>query len=88
MDEANAINTLSPAAGDDYQTIIGQQLTFSQSQNSATIPITIVDDVVLEPMESFTAHLSLLTDVNNVMIQPETAVVNVIDNDNLGKYSI
>ena len=69
----------------DYQPVIGQQLTFSPSLTLATLPITIVDDVLMEPMENFTAHLSLRTDVNNVTIRPETAVVNVIDNDDLGK---
>ena len=84
----NAINNLSPSEGSDYQPVIDQQLTFSPSQTEKTFPITINDDVVLEPTENFTVQLSLnQTGVSSVMIQSETAVVNIIDNDNLGKTS-
>ena len=75
----------SPTAGNDYQPVNSQQLTFSPSITQATLLVVIVHDNLTEPTENFTVYLSLRTDVNNVTIRPDVAIVNILDNDTIGK---
>ena len=41
--------------------------------------ITVLDDNILEPLETFSVTTS--TSVNRIVLQPNTAVVEIVDND-------
>ena len=56
-------------------------LIFQPGQTQILVPVTIVDDEVLESLEDFTALLSNPGD--RVGIGVDTATVNINDNDGM-----
>ena len=56
-------------------------LNFSSDATFHLIPIHIFDDQLAESVERFTANLELLTNNDRVSIAPDTATVDIIDND-------
>jgi Calx-beta domain-containing protein len=65
-------------APSDY-TPASNTLTFSPGQTSGTFSVTIVNDLVQEPVE--TVNLALSTPVNDVLGTPITATLSILDND-------
>jgi hypothetical protein len=49
--------------------------------NRVTVNVSILDDEVDEPTEDFVAALSLQTDNDRVQVTPDTATVDIVDND-------
>lgn len=81
----------------DFQSIPQQTISFAQSRRTVTVPITIVNDTFPETNETFGTSLGspvvqvgsaehTLTDdeAARIQIQPETATVEIQDND--GKH--
>jgi hypothetical protein len=46
-----------------------------------TVNISILDDQLDEPTEDFFATLALQTDNDRVPVTPDTALVDIVDND-------
>ena len=66
--------------GSDFVGISGRQLTFSPTVNSSMVPVSIINDDVLEDMvENFTASLS--SDVPRLVLSPDLATVDIMDDD-------
>ncbi len=68
--------TASP--GSDYTTLSGS-VTIPNGQQSATITVTPLDDVVIEPIETVT--LTLSSGTGYTLGTPSSATVNIISND-------
>ena len=64
---------------EDYSGTSPMTLEFSSSVVSITVPVTIVDDDILENPETFSAVLT--TADTDVFLQPNEATVRVSDND-------
>ena len=64
---------------EDYSGTSPMTLEFSSSVVSITVPVTIVDDDILENPETFSAVLT--TADTDVFLQPYMATVSIIDND-------
>ena len=62
----------------DYTAANGE-FTFSSSSNQQCVNITIVDDNVLESLETFSVTID--TSVDRVVLEPNTTVVEIVDND-------
>ena len=57
-------------------------LTFSSSVTSIIVPIRIIDDLLLEmDREQFTSMLTLVTSDPDVILQPASVPIEIIDND-------
>ena len=70
----------SPA---DYVTVT-MNLTFTNgSTTPQSVPVTILDDSIVEGSESFS--LTLTTTETNVTVNPASATVNIQDDSNDGK---
>ncbi len=65
-------------SGSDY-TSIHQQFTIPAGQTCISVPITIINDNIFEPTESFTTNLSAIT---NAVAGDIQGWVNIIDDDN------
>lgn len=72
--------TPSTAAGDDYQ-MLTRQLEFTSEVTSVNIPITLLDDNIVEGDESFAANIENMANTEDVMLNPATAVVTITDDD-------
>ena len=68
-------------AGSDYDAVINQTLIFTSTSTIINIPVTIKDDSITEPTETFVSLLSLQSQQSNITIQPGTAQVTILDND-------
>ena len=81
----------------DFRSISQQTISFAESSRTETVPITIVNDAFPETNETFRVRLGspavliggaehTLTDdeAARIQIQPETATVEIQDND--GKH--
>ena len=66
---------------------MNQILIFTSTTTLINVPITIKDDSITEPTETFTSLLSLQSQLRNVTIQPATAMVTILDDDP-GKISV
>ncbi len=73
-------NNFSPSASSDYISL-DTTLTFSDSVTSHRINITINVDTIDELNEKFTANLELITDRDNVNIDPAQTVITIVDDD-------
>ena len=66
---------------------MNQILIFTSTTTLINVPITIKDDSITEPTETFTSLLSLQSQLSNVTIQPAMAMVTILDDDP-GKISM
>ncbi len=71
--------TVSPLSGADHNLEQVGEVTILAGQTTATVTVTPVDDAVAEPME--TVILTLDEQNTYTVVSPETATVNIIDND-------
>ena len=63
----------------DYTAASGE-FTFSSSSSQQCVNITILDDSVFESMlETFSVNID--TSVDRVVLEPNTTVVQIVDND-------
>ena len=68
--------------GEDFQQIDDMIVTFGDCQNRSCINITIVDDMVNEPVESFTYTLEMIPGSNSaICLEPVGGEVIIIDDD-------
>lgn len=69
-------------AGRDYEELT-VSLNFSISSTTQVVPLSIVDDDVLENDEVFTTVLEVIMDEydNRVLLQPNVSTINILDND-------
>ncbi|HEY3371327.1 MAG TPA: Calx-beta domain-containing protein [Prolixibacteraceae bacterium] len=67
--------------GTDFTTIT-TPVTFPASQSTITLPVTIINDVSVEPAE--TVIVSIVAGTGYAIGTPSTATVNIIDNDIAG----
>ena len=66
--------------GSDFVGIIGRQLTFGPAVSSITVPVDIIDDLLLEELiESFSASLGSV--VPRLVLLPDEATVDITDNE-------
>ncbi|MCL1474937.1 Calx-beta domain-containing protein [Argonema antarcticum] len=82
VDEDLKVNyTISGIAinGSDYQTLSGS-VTIAAGANSATIPVTAIDDALVEPSETVIATLTSGTGYD-IAAAKNTATVTILDND-------
>ena len=73
--------------GDYYKTM--KLISFTSSQgigSSLKISIPIIDDNIIENVESFLGSISLVTEGERIYISQKESEVFILDND--GKYSI
>ena len=56
---------------------------FNPGVEEVRVQIPITEDGVYEPQESFTAMLDLVTMGFEVMVDPDTATVQIFDDDGL-----
>ena len=56
-------------------------LTFSSGVSNLQVNVSIIDDQIAEGIERFIANLRLISDNDRVSIAPNTATVNITDND-------
>ena len=68
------------AAPADYQTET-RNITFSSSVSNVSISVTIYDDNILESTEHFFGNLADPRSRATVSIMPNTASVDIMDND-------
>ena len=67
---------------EDFQQIDDMIVTFRDCQNRSCINITIVDDMVNEPVESFTYTLEMMPGSNSaICLEPVGGEVTIIDDD-------
>ena len=60
----------------------GVSLTFTRGSSNQSLTITIRDDTTVEDFESFEARLSVNAAMfPSVRLAPDTANINIIDND-------
>ena len=78
--------SLSLSGGDDFTAVQGRQLVFNASSSSITVPITIINDNLVENNETFTASLSLAGTEDRVTLAPDEATVTITDSDS--KHSL
>ena len=71
------------SAPDDYEAIVSSTITFSSTQTSATVSVTIVDDDVLEDVEQFTAEVVATGGQERVDVGDVTSIY--ISNDDCEK---
>jgi chitinase len=74
----------SATAGDDYTALNAQVVTIAAGSTSATVPVTLLDDAVAEPDETFTITLS---NASGAVIGTATAT-GTIENDDTPQLSI
>ena len=77
------IVSFSSSVGDDYQPV-QHQLEFHLGETRKEFNVTIVDDNVIEDMESFQLSLSITDDIisKGVQLGPNAAAnVTIMDND-------
>ena len=55
------------------------EVTFTAGATTATVPVGIIDDSVIEDIEMFTASLS--TSQENVVIVNGDATITIVDDD-------
>ena len=55
------------------------EVTFTAGATTATVPVGIIDDSVIEDIEMFTASLS--TSQENVVIVNGAATITIVDDD-------
>lgn len=72
------------SAPDDYESVM-TELTFSAQQTRQCVNVTILDDVLLEGVEDFSANLS--TADGQVALDPQEAAVTIVDNDGRFHFS-
>ena len=78
------ICVLTPSVG-DYRALNpeSKELYFSPSHSdqSTTIPIQIINDDIREEMEQFTVQLSLPSGSTGVVLDQDSATVEIVDED-------
>lgn len=79
------MNFIAPG---DYGSL-SDQLTFSASVTRQCVNISIVDDDAYEDIfEDFEATLTLEEDDPAITINPERAVINIMDDDSKERFAI
>jgi hypothetical protein len=76
VDYATADNTA--IAGQDYTAISGT-LNFGPGESSKALPISIINDNIDEPNETFS--LTLTNALGTVLVDPKTTIVTIFDDD-------
>ena len=66
----------------DYSSV-SQYIVFNPGDEEVRVHVLITDDSVYEPQESFTAMLDLVTMGAAVRVDPDTANVQIFDDDGL-----
>lgn len=56
-------------------------LTFGPDSTRVEVPITIINDNIVESLEDFFSTLTLRTPGANVVIDPDRAEIDIIDQD-------
>ena len=64
----------------DY-TAVTNELTFNSERSRECVSIRLVNDSLLEPTENF--EISLTSDEEQVILNPERAVVSILDTDGM-----
>ena len=77
-------SVIEPPAPTDY-TSISRELTFSATNTREDVAIPITDDNIDEAIEQFLGRLTMVTSGVSVILSPDQATVQIIDDD--GKYS-
>ena len=67
-------------APEDYETVTSE-LTFNSLSNRGCISVTLQDDNLLENIEEI--GVSLITEDEQVILTPDTAIITVIDTDGM-----
>ena len=62
-------------------TATSQLLVFNAATSEHTVMIPIIDDDLLEHVESFSATLTLLASDDQVSLSPSEATITILDND-------
>ena len=70
--------SISSTGGADYQPV-SRDLVFDEDTSEFMLRAIIIDDELLEPTERF--ELQLATSDQDVMLNPDVANVNILDND-------
>jgi hypothetical protein len=70
----------SAFAGSDYTTVFNLTVTFNPGEITKTVPVQILGDIVVEPIEFFVAAISLPT---NTTIADANGTATIIDDDSL-----
>ena len=69
-------------AGLDYEQTSSSLTFFDQSTQS--VPVTIINDILFEDVETFTGLLSAVGDLpSNVLLEPTVANADIIDNERM-----
>ena len=69
------------AGGVDFTPLQDVRLVFNSTTNSITVPITIINDILTENDETFTASIRLVMAEQRVMLAPDEAMVTITDTD-------
>ncbi|MEI6139011.1 MAG: Calx-beta domain-containing protein, partial [Mariniphaga sp.] len=77
----NLVITGTATNGTDYTTI-NTTVNFPAFQNTVTVPVTITNDLLVEPTETVT--ITLATGTGYAVGTPDNATVNIFDNDVAG----
>lgn len=72
----------------DYPPETDTQLLFSSEVSRVCINISVFDDTEVEDTEVFQVSLSADFEDDTVLIQPDTTLVIILDDDNEGEYII
>lgn len=72
-------NNITALGGVDYNIIVDQFITILAGETSKNIPITIIDDLIVESSKTFEIVLSDIS--SNAIISDNTGIVTIIDND-------
>lgn len=75
----HSLTTLSTVGGDYIAT--EQTVTFAAAEQVKAVPVVLVDDDVVEEVETFTALLSAPANTSGVVIALNTTVITLLDSD-------
>ena len=77
----------SATSPQDFTPINGQQLTFSPAQRRQAVAITIINDVIFEDTEEFTALLTPISSQSRVLLDGSNSTTVQISDTDSKKYS-
>ena len=71
------------SVGDDYRALLLEpiEIFFSQAQSEQSVTILIVNDDIQEEKEQFTVQLSLPSGSTGVVLDQDSATVQIVDED-------
>ena len=79
------IRVISISAGVDYESL-STNLTFNREVNRTDLNVTILDDSIVELTEVFEGQLTAVTVGPNVVLNPRTARISILDDPQDSKF--